>query len=44
VSRKKIDITKISGSVKKKPEVKKVGKVNKPQKIKAPATPRRRKV
>jgi hypothetical protein len=44
VSRKKIDITKLSSPIKKRPETKKVGKVNKPQKIKAPATPRRRKV
>jgi hypothetical protein len=44
MSHKKIDVKKLSDPVKKKHEIKKVGKINKPERMKAPATPRRRKV
>jgi hypothetical protein len=44
MSHKKIEVKKISDPLKRKHEVKTVGRVSKPGKIKAVATPRRRKV
>jgi hypothetical protein len=44
MSHKKIDIKRLSDPIKKNHPIKKVRKINRPDKIKAVATPRRRKV
>jgi hypothetical protein len=44
MSHRKIDVKKLSDPLKKKNGITRVGKVGKPDKIKAVATPRRRKV